>query len=81
MGQAQWLWRFQAVGAGDQFGGALRARVTRMRLGDRFEKADLEAGTLKCTDQPRLMEVRPTPKSVGAIKKFACGFSGGAWQW
>ena len=80
MGQAQRLRRFQAVGAGYQFGGAFRARVARMRLGNRFEKPTLSPARSRVRTSPRLMEVRPTPKSVGAIKKFACGFSEGAWQ-
>jgi hypothetical protein len=42
--------------------------VSPVRLGDRLEEADLQPGALQGTDQPRLMEVRPTPKSVGAMK-------------
>ncbi len=40
VGQAQGLWRFQAVGARHQLGGALRAGVARMGLGNRLEEAD-----------------------------------------
>jgi hypothetical protein len=69
MGQAQGLWRFQAVGARDQFGGALGAGVARMRLGDRLEKPTFSPARSRVRTSPRLMEVRPTPKSVGAIKK------------
>ena len=51
IGQSQWLGRVQAVGAGDQFTGALRAQITRMGLGDGLEEADLEACAFQRTDQ------------------------------
>ncbi|MNR36740.1 hypothetical protein D3C85_1547000 [compost metagenome] len=51
MGQAQRLWRLQAMGTGNQFGGALRAGITRVRLGDRLEEADLQPGALQGAHQ------------------------------
>ncbi len=51
VGQAQWDRWLDAVSAGDQFGGALGAGVTRVGLGDRLEEADLQAGTLQGAHQ------------------------------
>ena len=69
MGQAQGLRRFQAVGTGHQFGGALRPGITRMGLGDRFEKADLEAGPLEGTHQPEADGGQTHTKIGGCDKK------------
>ena len=69
MGQAQRLRRFQAVGARHQFGGALRPGVARMGLGNRFEKADFEAGPLKCTHQPEADGGQTHTKIGGCDKK------------
>jgi len=52
MGEAQGLWRLQAVGACHQFGGAFWAGVARMRLGNRLEEADFQPGPFKGAHQP-----------------------------
>ncbi|MNZ79994.1 hypothetical protein D3C78_986150 [compost metagenome] len=69
MGQAQGLGRFQAVGTRHQFGGTFRARVARMRLGNRFEKADLEPGALKGAYQPEADGGQTHTKIGGRDKK------------
>ncbi len=51
VGQAQRHGGLDAVGAGDQLGGALGAGITRVGLGDRLEEADLQAGTLQGAHQ------------------------------
>ncbi|MNK77934.1 hypothetical protein D3C87_975510 [compost metagenome] len=69
MGQTQWLGRFQTVGTRHQFGGAFRARVAWMRLGNRLEKTDLEPGPLKGTHQPEADGGQTHTKIGGRDKK------------
>ncbi|MOA11086.1 hypothetical protein D3C78_1310060 [compost metagenome] len=51
LGKAQRHWRFDTVGACDQFAGAFRAGIPGVGLGDRLEKADLEPGAFQSTHQ------------------------------
>ena len=51
MGQAQRLRWLEAMGAGNQFGGAFRAGIARVRLGNRLEEANLQPGTLQGAHQ------------------------------
>ena len=67
--QPQWLWRFQPVGAGDQFGRALRADIAGVRLGNWLEKADFQAGTLQCAHQPQADRSQAHTKISGGNKE------------
>ena len=51
VGQAQGLWRLEAVGTRHQFGRAFRPGVAGVRLGNGLEKADFQACTLQSTNQ------------------------------
>ncbi|MNG01770.1 hypothetical protein D3C84_847630 [compost metagenome] len=51
MRQAQRLGRLEAMGAGDQLGGALGAGIAGVRLGNRLEEADFQPGALKGAHQ------------------------------
>ncbi|MNN36809.1 hypothetical protein D3C81_1507170 [compost metagenome] len=51
MRQAQRFGRLEAMGAGDQLGGALGAGIAGVRLGNRLEEADFQPGALKGAHQ------------------------------
>ena len=69
MRQGQRFWRVQAVGTGDQLAGTLGAHVALMRLGDGFEKADLEASTLQCADQAQADRGKADTETGGGYKE------------
>ena len=51
VGQAQGLWRLEAVGTRHQFGRTFRPGVAGVRLGNGLEKADFQPGALKGANQ------------------------------
>ena len=69
MRQSQRFGRVQAMGACDQLAGTLGAHVALMRLGDGFEKADLEAGTLQGTDQTQADRGQADTETGGGNKE------------
>ncbi|MCY1426014.1 hypothetical protein D9M71_418220 [compost metagenome] len=69
VGQAQRLGWFEAMGARHQFGGALRAQVAGVRLGDGLEEANLEPGPLQGADQAQADGGQADPKIGRRDKK------------
>ena len=79
MGQAQRGGRLEAVGAGHQFGGALRAEVAGVRLGNGLEKTDFQPGALQGADQAQANGGQPHTK-IGGCDKESLHASFLTWQ-